>query len=955
MNLLAAFETTASPLQRHAFFELLAYAVSCGLFLFARLDPTVCVPARLRLRLLGTAVLGGATGAKLVAFAQDWLLFVRLLAENPAALMNGKSVAGALLGGTIAVTLTARVLRVGVYVTDSFVTPLALGLSIGRLGCFFAGLDDKTYGNATSLPWGVDFGDGVARHPTQLYEVLWVLLIWRFGRNWKSTTPGLAFQRFIVAYAAYRFLVEFIKPEPREVLGLSAIQCLALFAMVFYRAAVPRKPLTLALLGVSLTACARLTNPATPTQREVIGRAVEGFESGDFRRAEEARRSLTTLGPEGLRALKHLFVNLPKASRRASFLQPRAQVLAAIVEISPGGPEAAESLGVAALEAIAEASSSPLVEEWLLPAARRVEPWILGSYRHGAYGKPWRCAIVALRSPAALDLAKAPAIEDCAGRLRAFVGMATPDAIHEVIRANASYNLVNSGDEVSRALKNAPTETQPIVIRELRALLLKDNVTDSEAELAVSVLVEMGQPGWEAIAAGGRAAARASLQLFATNSTTFVPVLRALGEDASAELSILLKDEQGRETRLASLLGYLRVPDAGPRLLDYARSTQVTDRVAAAQGLAALGDARYLPNLMDLATDSSDRVRNAGARAVASFGTRALPPATTVVDQRGNDRKAFEGRGAGTCALLHMGEVGRTELRRRPLVEETLRCLANDATIDTAAAAVAALPEGEVGRRLFEWSVNPERLQILQAVYPLLSPAEQERAQHWLRDSLGTDFHLVGPAIEALCMGALASDLVNRAGPLSQVIEVLDSLPDEDVIGPVQARLQGERNLAVRAELESVLGSRGDMAAAQRAAAYRPPNPKRGMALWRVTGAIAGVLFVFCFAVYVGADASAARKMRVAGAVYSWVLIGVVFFGDDFGVDWIWSSALATWVIVGLASLPLESRITGIRGNVGSAFMGVCIGLVVAVVTFVAYVLFVVALCATGVIQRHGP
>jgi prolipoprotein diacylglyceryltransferase len=48
--------------------------------------------------------------------------------------------------------------------------PLAIGIAVGRLGCFFAGLDDFTYGTPTTLPWGHDFGDGIARHPVQLYE-----------------------------------------------------------------------------------------------------------------------------------------------------------------------------------------------------------------------------------------------------------------------------------------------------------------------------------------------------------------------------------------------------------------------------------------------------------------------------------------------------------------------------------------------------------------------------------------------------------------------------------------------------------------------------------------------------------------------------------------------------------------------------------------------------------------
>jgi prolipoprotein diacylglyceryltransferase len=131
---------------------------------------------------------------------------------------------------------------------DLFVLPLALGMGIGRIGCFLTGLSDHTYGIATSLPWGVDFGDGVRRHPTQLYEMVflfvWGGILWmvwnRFG---PVATPradnanpsrcdgaerrmrrGDLFRIFMVGYLAMRLAIEFIKPTWKPYLGLSAIQ-----------------------------------------------------------------------------------------------------------------------------------------------------------------------------------------------------------------------------------------------------------------------------------------------------------------------------------------------------------------------------------------------------------------------------------------------------------------------------------------------------------------------------------------------------------------------------------------------------------------------------------------------------------------------------------------------------------------------------------------------------------
>src|SRR5437868_7421431 len=77
----------------------------------------------------------------------------------------GHSIAGAIAGGAAAVELYKWLRGIRGSTGLPFVAPLALGIAVGRLGCFFAGLPDYTYGTPTHLPWGVDFGDGIPRHP----------------------------------------------------------------------------------------------------------------------------------------------------------------------------------------------------------------------------------------------------------------------------------------------------------------------------------------------------------------------------------------------------------------------------------------------------------------------------------------------------------------------------------------------------------------------------------------------------------------------------------------------------------------------------------------------------------------------------------------------------------------------------------------------------------------------
>ena len=223
----------------HSAFEILAYFV--GLRLFLRERSRLALPA-LRDRdsslWIGVAaIVGAAVGAKLGYWIEDPR---NAFADFPdwRHLLEGKTIVGALLGGLIAVEAVKRAIGVTQSSGDAFVFPLIAGIAIGRIGCFLAGLDDHTYGDPTSLPWAVDFGDGIPRHPTQLYEIgflaaLCALLVAQRARFHRH---GDLFRAFMIAYLAFRLASDFIKPMPCAYFAaVSGIQLLCVAGLFYYR------------------------------------------------------------------------------------------------------------------------------------------------------------------------------------------------------------------------------------------------------------------------------------------------------------------------------------------------------------------------------------------------------------------------------------------------------------------------------------------------------------------------------------------------------------------------------------------------------------------------------------------------------------------------------------------------------------------------------------------------
>lgn len=227
-------------LHPHLLFESLAYLLGFLAYVRVRTSAGDAIPDSTRWTVIAAAVLGAAIGSRILFWFEDP---AQTLArwDDLSYLMSGKTIVGGLIGGLFAVELAKRFVGEARSTGDAFAAPLALGIAVGRIGCFLTGLSDQTYGTPTSLPWGVNFGDGIPRHPTQLYEsafaAILCIFLWRMMR--RAHVSGDVFKIFMVSYMAWRLAIDFLKPEAR-IGWLSGIQSACVATLIYYAADIRR-------------------------------------------------------------------------------------------------------------------------------------------------------------------------------------------------------------------------------------------------------------------------------------------------------------------------------------------------------------------------------------------------------------------------------------------------------------------------------------------------------------------------------------------------------------------------------------------------------------------------------------------------------------------------------------------------------------------------------------------
>lgn len=204
--------------------------------------------------IIGVAGIAGLVGARLYHvleapkefFADPW---------PQLASRYGFAWFGGFAGGFLALILLARRMKVPLRLFLDICSPAAcVGYAIGRIGCLLSG--DGDYGRPTSWPWpwGLALPHGVVPttetcvqwgwppdcrvYPTPIYEFLiWMAiaaLLWRMGTK-SLREPGAAgviFCAYLLSTGIARFLIEFIRINPRSFLGLSNAQAASLLSIL---------------------------------------------------------------------------------------------------------------------------------------------------------------------------------------------------------------------------------------------------------------------------------------------------------------------------------------------------------------------------------------------------------------------------------------------------------------------------------------------------------------------------------------------------------------------------------------------------------------------------------------------------------------------------------------------------------------------------------------------------
>ncbi|CAM3469275.1 prolipoprotein diacylglyceryl transferase [Elizabethkingia occulta] len=219
----------------HPVLESLGIFLGMRYYFFLKRKSPEKLPLTISLAIIAGATAGALLGSKIIGnlenpdtlFSTDFS-FKRFWSNN--------TIVGGLAFGLIGVELAKKIVGHKESTGDLITFPLMLAIIIGRIGCFFTGIYEETYGLPTDSIFGMHLGDQYLRHPVALYEIAFLVSLWGILKviQKKHFPSGFVFQIFMLSYFTFRFLLDFLKPRIEIAGNLGAIQLTCLLVIIYY-------------------------------------------------------------------------------------------------------------------------------------------------------------------------------------------------------------------------------------------------------------------------------------------------------------------------------------------------------------------------------------------------------------------------------------------------------------------------------------------------------------------------------------------------------------------------------------------------------------------------------------------------------------------------------------------------------------------------------------------------
>jgi len=221
------FKIGTLEINSYSFFVILGLII--GLVVYYKLAKKEKQLSEKSFYILMAGLLGGIIGAKI----PTWIInFPEIIKNFPdlTLILSGRTITGGLIGGTISILYIKKKLNIKDKKGNLFAPAIAIGVAIGRIGCLLRGC---CYGIATNSKYGIDFGDGILRHPTQIYEIIFmsIMFIYLMYKR-KNAKAGQLFFILMNSYFIFRFFEEFLRANPEHV-GLTLFQYISIAALIF--------------------------------------------------------------------------------------------------------------------------------------------------------------------------------------------------------------------------------------------------------------------------------------------------------------------------------------------------------------------------------------------------------------------------------------------------------------------------------------------------------------------------------------------------------------------------------------------------------------------------------------------------------------------------------------------------------------------------------------------------